>query len=343
MSAPSMDPAPAEVQITTDMPQAPSAPTSTTADTTTPAAPIDASNLQKAKEFLVNPKVKPTALGRKVNFLKSKGMNTAEIHRAFADVGQKKTVAEIENAANNVTIAPPASTPQAAPQTHHHHQPAPTPPPAPTSDWKDYFIGATLATASLLGVKAVASHYLDIDVRLKDGSKRKKKLSADANRELPPVPASHQKVIEIEAKVAQLEESMKNASGGIESAKKGEEKLNELVKSSESMLKKNAENISTLARLEGKARMQDRLTERITKLETANTTSEQLSTTLKTTVGSLAKTVEAITKAHPIPEEDVAAPETEVKEGEDKTPESKEEEKEKEVEKEKEKETEEKQ
>eukprot|EP01061_Rhynchopus_euleeides_P007951 TRINITY_DN17015_c1_g1_i1.p1 TRINITY_DN17015_c1_g1~~TRINITY_DN17015_c1_g1_i1.p1 ORF type:complete len:366 (+),score=183.96 TRINITY_DN17015_c1_g1_i1:51-1100(+) len=299
MAEPTIDPAPVEVPIAPAMSEpkkvdAPAAGTLAAAPAAA-AAPINMGNLQKAKEFLGNPQVRPTALARKVNFLKSKGMSVQEIHRAFEEVGQKKTMAEIENAANNVSVNPPAQPQAVNPPVAQQQQllrPAPQQAPQPEGlTWKDYFIGATLFAGSLFGVKTVASQYLDIDVKWKDERRKKK---PDTNRELPAVPAaSSQKVNEIEAKVAQLEEGIKEVNGTITSLKGNEEKLGELVKSSESMLKKNAENNSKMALLEGKVRMQERIGERVGKLETSRNSLEELTSNLKISVEGLAKRVES--------------------------------------------------
>ena len=271
---------------------------------------IDAEQVKKAKEFLGNAKVSTTPLGRRVNFLKSKGLNTAEIHTAFKEIGQPKTIAEIENAANNVsTDAPPpaAPTPAAAaaaatgplrPYQQQVAAPAPQPVPA-AADWKNYYVGATLAAGALYGLKTVASHFVDVDVRWKDPNAPRGKGArgkGGRDRELPPIPESLAKVSEIEAKVAALEAGQKATAEALQGAKASEEKLAELTKASESMLKKGAESATTLAKLEGKARMQDRLLERVNNIESEKRQNDETTENLKIALETLTKKVEAAAK-----------------------------------------------
>eukprot|EP00754_Rhynchopus_humris_P005993 Rhum_TRINITY_DN12947_c0_g1::Rhum_TRINITY_DN12947_c0_g1_i1::g.55720::m.55720/K13343/PEX14; peroxin-14 len=274
---------------------------------------IDAEQVKKAKEFLGNAKVSTTPLGRRVNFLKSKGLNTAEIHTAFKEIGQPKTIAEIENAANNVsTDAPPpaAPTPAAAAAAsatgplRPYQQQVAAAPPAPqavpaAADWKNYYVGATLAAGALYGLKTVASHFVDVDVRWKDPNAPRGKGArgkGGRDRELPPIPESLAKVSEIEAKVAALEAGQKATAEALQGAKASEEKLAELTKASESMLKKGAESATTLAKLEGKARMQDRLLERVNNIESEKRQNDETTENLKIALETLTKKVEEAAK-----------------------------------------------
>jgi peptidoglycan hydrolase CwlO-like protein len=146
--------------------------------------------LNNAVAFLRNPQVRASALARRVNFLKTKGMPADEIVEAFNRVGQPQTLEAINDILSGKTAAsttapppllaappaasaaPSAAAPQAAyqpPQPHvYHGAPPPLPPHAPTAyyhpapppplpagppppapwGWKDYFIGATVATVA---------------------------------------------------------------------------------------------------------------------------------------------------------------------------------------------------
>eukprot|EP01062_Namystynia_karyoxenos_P057410 TRINITY_DN4844_c1_g3_i1.p1 TRINITY_DN4844_c1_g3~~TRINITY_DN4844_c1_g3_i1.p1 ORF type:complete len:517 (+),score=172.66 TRINITY_DN4844_c1_g3_i1:86-1552(+) len=150
---------------------------------------------QNARTFLRNPKVKGSPLSRRVNFLKGKGLSPAEIVEAFAAVGEPQTLEKVEEIINNVSVpdaaaapapapAPPvpgraplaasapvqpAYSPQQPPQYYpqpHYSAPPPRPPPR-GRDWKDYFVWATVAAGAVWGLKAVASNYLEIDIRKK--------------------------------------------------------------------------------------------------------------------------------------------------------------------------------
>ncbi|KAJ9468856.1 peroxin 14 [Diplonema papillatum] len=288
--------------------------------------------MTKAKEFLGNPSVRQTPLSRRVNFLKSKGLSLKEIHAAFEAVGQPKKMEELEEAANKVSIpanstARPADTASSGPPTRPYqqqqelaHSPPKYYPPQHTmappmvpqkqgDGWKDYYIAGTLVLGVGVAIQQAVSHFLDIrwkDTSYPNNIKTERKTRFE-NRDLPPLPElTPQELIagpatpyqeqqqQLTTKLATLELDVTETKNRVTEIKANEEKLNELVKASEHMLKKGAETNATLTKIEGKIRMQDRLVERIKTMEESKKQADEELRSLKASIAQLSKSVSGV-------------------------------------------------
>ena len=216
--------------------------------------------IEKAKEFLSQPNVQSSPFGRRVTFLKSKGLTLQEIHTAFAAVGQPKEMKEIEEAATKV-VAPPAvqQTALVKPTTQEVYQPRALgvkPPQQQVASqeltWKDYFIGTTVALGSAFGLKCLADQFLDIDVRWRDPKRKTRK----EIRELPPLPN------EAIRKIGEMESKMEKVEAGSKTSTETVTEMKTYVDS-----KVRPEISSLAAKLEGRARMIDRLGDRLNRME----------------------------------------------------------------------------
>ncbi|CAE6449536.1 unnamed protein product [Rhizoctonia solani] len=87
--------------------------------------------VKNAVDFLSDPKIQAAPLTKRISFLESKGLTTAEIEDA------------ISQSASSSTTSRPSSI-YAAPQNQFAFQPPSTmvaaPPPIPQRDWRDYFV-----------------------------------------------------------------------------------------------------------------------------------------------------------------------------------------------------------
>lgn len=154
--------------------------------------PAKARRLQNATVFLKNPQVKASPLARRVNFLKSKGLDTDEIVEAFQRAGQPQARSAVENiitGKDRVDAAAPAAAaaPTAPPPPAAVAAPAPAPPVqyvaaapppapvAPASTWKDYFIGTTCAVAGVAAATAAFQTFSPFEFRRKADAPRSSK------------------------------------------------------------------------------------------------------------------------------------------------------------------------
>ncbi|CAE6523996.1 unnamed protein product [Rhizoctonia solani] len=112
----------------------------------------DKSELVKnAVEFLSDPKIQAAPLTKRISFLESKGLTTAEIEDA------------ISQSASSSTTSRPSSV-YSAPQSQFAFQSPPNtmvaPPPIPYRDWRDYFIMALVSGGLVYGLAALARKYI---------------------------------------------------------------------------------------------------------------------------------------------------------------------------------------
>ncbi|KAK9768580.1 peroxisomal membrane protein pex14 [Basidiobolus ranarum] len=107
-----------------------------------------------AVKFLKDPKVQSSALAKKVAFLESKGLTSAEIEEALS---------RVSGAGPAVPGAPPV--PAGAVPAGSYAGPAVqytiAPPPVKSLDWKDYFIAAVVTGGVGYGVYSLARKYIN--------------------------------------------------------------------------------------------------------------------------------------------------------------------------------------
>lgn len=105
--------------------------------------------VRNAVEFLSDPKIQAAPLTKRISFLESKGLTTAEIEDA------------ISQSAGASTTSRPSSV-YSAPQGQFAFQgPAiAAPPPIPQRDWRDYFIMALVSGGLMYGITALARKYI---------------------------------------------------------------------------------------------------------------------------------------------------------------------------------------
>ncbi|ORX94694.1 hypothetical protein K493DRAFT_301906 [Basidiobolus meristosporus CBS 931.73] len=105
-----------------------------------------------AVKFLKDPKVQSSALAKKVAFLESKGLTSAEIEEALSRVNGTATAG-----APVVQAGAAAPGPYVGPPVQYTIAP---PPPVKSLEWKDYFIAAVVAGGVGYGVYALAKKYI---------------------------------------------------------------------------------------------------------------------------------------------------------------------------------------
>ncbi|CAE6419232.1 unnamed protein product [Rhizoctonia solani] len=107
--------------------------------------------VKNAVEFLSDPKIQAAPLTKRISFLESKGLTTAEIEDAIAQ------------SASSSTASRPSSV-YSAPQSQFTFQVPPTtmvsPPPIPQRDWRDYFIMALVSGGLVYGLAALTRKYV---------------------------------------------------------------------------------------------------------------------------------------------------------------------------------------
>ncbi|CAE6522147.1 unnamed protein product [Rhizoctonia solani] len=107
--------------------------------------------VKNAVEFLSDSKIQAAPLTKRISFLESKGLTTAEIEDA------------ISQSASSSTTSRPSSI-YSVPQSQFAFQPPPTtvvaPPPIPQRDWRDYFIMALVSGGLMYGLTALARKYV---------------------------------------------------------------------------------------------------------------------------------------------------------------------------------------
>eukprot|EP01065_Artemidia_motanka_P051407 TRINITY_DN906_c0_g3_i1.p2 TRINITY_DN906_c0_g3~~TRINITY_DN906_c0_g3_i1.p2 ORF type:complete len:469 (+),score=133.95 TRINITY_DN906_c0_g3_i1:101-1507(+) len=288
---------------------------------------------QNATAFLRNPKVRTSTLTRRVNFLKSKGLSQQEILEAFRAVGDPQEPKKIEDIINNVTIpepssssapAPAAPPPPAAAPVHRqpappqyyqpppqHYSVPPPPPPRPERDWKDLFIGATVAGAAVWGLKTIVGQFVDVEVRRKGDARvsRRRRAANVAGSDLddfsrptfpPPAPArnagaNREELQKLERSVETKVEEVKTAIGTIEQQLKdcSFDKLEELRQRCSDLLRQSAAEKGNLEKRLAKLHHIDRLQPMQVRLGTAEDTIRSL----ETSVAQLRVAVEEATKA----------------------------------------------
>ncbi|CAE7146871.1 unnamed protein product [Rhizoctonia solani] len=110
--------------------------------------------VKNAVEFLSDSKIQAAPLTKRISFLESKGLTTAEIEDAIAQSASSSTTSR----PSSVYSAP------SAPQGSFAFQPPPTamvaPPPIPQRDWRDYFIMALVSGGLMYGLTALARKYV---------------------------------------------------------------------------------------------------------------------------------------------------------------------------------------
>eukprot|EP01062_Namystynia_karyoxenos_P040948 TRINITY_DN29794_c2_g2_i1.p1 TRINITY_DN29794_c2_g2~~TRINITY_DN29794_c2_g2_i1.p1 ORF type:complete len:390 (+),score=115.97 TRINITY_DN29794_c2_g2_i1:104-1273(+) len=131
--------------------------------------------MNNAVAFLRNPQVADSPLGRRVAFLKGKGLGLGEIREAFRRAGvsvEEKDLVQAFNGGGPVGggPAPQQPLPAAAGQPPMGAYPMPPPPPPPrqpSSDWRNWFIAGTGIVAALTGLSKLVTHHYDISIRWK--------------------------------------------------------------------------------------------------------------------------------------------------------------------------------
>ncbi|KEP53675.1 putative peroxisomal membrane anchor protein (Pex14) [Rhizoctonia solani 123E] len=107
--------------------------------------------VKNAVEFLSDSKIQAAPLTKRISFLESKGLTTAEIEDA------------ISQSASSSTTSRPSSI-YSVPQSQFAFQSPPTtvvvPPPIPQRDWRDYFIMALVSGGLMYGLTALARKYV---------------------------------------------------------------------------------------------------------------------------------------------------------------------------------------
>ncbi|KAI9230726.1 MAG: peroxisomal membrane anchor protein conserved region-domain-containing protein [Piptocephalis tieghemiana] len=121
--------------------------------------------VQSAVRFLQDPKVQSSPLAKKVAFLESKGLTSAEVERALALTSGSASSSSTETSAPSTaltTTAPPSSFPGPPPPAGYPGQVLTMPPPPrPRMTWKDYFILITLLGGVGYGIGWVVRTYFD--------------------------------------------------------------------------------------------------------------------------------------------------------------------------------------
>lgn len=105
---------------------------------------MDEKLVESAVEFLGNPSVQRSTVESKSAFLKSKGLNDAEINEA------------LKNSLSPQPEYTPLSLPRPTIDNLYYY----SPPPLPPRSWKDYFIMATATAGVTLGMYQVIARYL---------------------------------------------------------------------------------------------------------------------------------------------------------------------------------------
>ncbi|GMM37523.1 Pex14 protein [Saccharomycopsis crataegensis] len=211
--------------------------------------------VEKAADFLKNPQVFNAPLEKKIEFLKSKGLNDDEINAALSGSSDNNQANHNNNNNNNnnnsnnnnnnnnhtVSNGSPGSS-----STLFDFNPSmmsvATPPPIPTRDWKDYFIMATTTISLSYGLYYVFKNVVVPSVLPQSFNQLEKDKEA-INQEFERVQGL---LDSLESHNSKLVQNDKENSEKLDEAIT---KVNQLVLDSEKVLNKNNDDL-TLIKLE---------------------------------------------------------------------------------------------